>query len=202
MIRRDAPSADLIVQGNPQTYLVASWIVFAVVWFVAAFSTKRTTQRQSWASRWLDVAEGWLAWLFLFARRVQFAPLAWRFVPRADPIAWAGVALTVVGIGLAIVARFFLGSNWSAIVTIKQGHTLVRRGPYALVRHPIYSGLLVAILGTAVAIGEIRALIAASLIFALVVHKIILEEKFMTRQFGADYLEYRRKVKALIPFVW
>jgi len=193
---------DLIVHGNPQTYLVAAWIVFAAVWFVAAFSTKRTVQRQSAASRWLDIGEGWLAWLFLFAKRVHFAPLAWRFVPGADPIAWAGVALTVVGIGLAIVARFFLGSNWSAIVTIKQGHTLVRRGPYALVRHPIYSGLLVAILGTALAIGEVRALIAASLIFALVVHKMILEEKFMAQQFGADYLEYRRNVKALIPFVW
>ena len=190
------------MHNNPQTYLVAPWIVFVAVWFVAAFSTKRTAQRQSGASRWLDIGEGWLAWLFLLAKRVRFGPLAWRFVPGADPIAWTGVALTVVGIGLAIVARFFLGSNWSAMVTIKQGHTLVRRGPYALVRHPIYSGLLVAILGTALAIGEIRALIAASLVFAIVVHKIILEEKLMTQQFGADYLEYRRKVKALIPFVW
>ena len=99
------------------------------------------------------------------------------------------------------MARFFLGRNWSGIVTIKQGHTLVRKGPYRFVRHPIYTGLLLAIFGTALAIGEIRALIGAGLVFALFVHKISLEESFMTEQFGADYADYRRNVKALIPFV-
>lgn len=125
-----------------------------------------------------------------------------RFVPRSYGVAWLGVALTIAGIALAIVARLFLGGNWSGSVTIKQGHTLVRKGPYTIVRHPIYSGFLLAILGTGLAIGEIRALIAAILIFAILAHKINLEERFMMEQFGAEYGQYRRRVKALIPFVW
>jgi protein-S-isoprenylcysteine O-methyltransferase Ste14 len=199
---RDVSGSELlIVPGNPRTYIFAAWILFLGIWLVAAFVTKRTARRQSAASRWLDMGEAWLAWLFLFARRAQFGPLAWRFVPNSHVVAWIGAAATIVGIGLAVVARFFLGRNWSGIVTIKQGHTLVRKGPYRFVRHPIYTGLLLAIFGTALAIGEIRALIGAGLVFALFVHKISLEESFMTEQFGADYADYRRNVKALIPFV-
>ncbi len=123
-------------------------------------------------------------------------------MPNSPAVAWVGVALTLAGIALAIAARLFLGGNWSGTVTIKEGHTLVRKGPYTLMRHPIYSGFLLAIFGTALAIGEIRALIAASIVLAVLTHKINLEERFMMEQFGAEYAQYRRKVNALIPFVW
>jgi protein-S-isoprenylcysteine O-methyltransferase Ste14 len=78
----------------------------------------------------------------------------------------------------------------------------VLRGPYTLVRHPIYSGLLLGIFGTAMAIGVIRALIAAVIVFVILLHKIGLEEKFMVEQFGKSYVGYQRSVKGLIPFVW
>jgi protein-S-isoprenylcysteine O-methyltransferase len=95
-----------------------------------------------------------------------------------------------------------LGSNWSARPTIKQDHTLVRSGPYRLVRHPIYTGILLALLGTAIYMGEIRALIGT--VAALIAFKVksLLEETFMTEQFGAEYTKYKQQVKALIPFVW
>jgi len=190
------------MHGNPQQFIGTAWIVTAVVWLIGAFGTKPTAQRQPAGSPLLDLAEAWMAALLLFQSRLRFGFLMWRFVPGASLFAWIGAALTIAGLGLAITARLFLGRNWSGIVTIKEGHTLVRRGPYALVRHPIYSGILLAIVGTALAIGEIRALVGGSLVFLILAHKINLEERFMAEQFGENYAEYRREVRALIPFVW
>lgn len=190
------------MHANPQTFIGTAWIVTAIVWLFAAFATKPTERNQPARSRLLDIGEAWMAALLLFRDRLRFGLLAQRFVPIAHGLAWLGAALTVAGLIVAITARLFLGGNWSGTVTIKKGHTLVRRGPYALVRHPIYSGILLAILGTALAIGEIRALLGASLVLLILIHKINLEERFMTEQFGAGYADYRRQVKALIPFVW
>jgi len=190
------------MRNTPETYIVTAWIIALIVWAIGAFTTKRTVRRQSSASRWIDIGEGWLAGMLLFSSRTGFGPLDRRFVPRSSGAAWVGAGLTIAGVALAIAARFFLGRNWSGTVTIKEGHTLVRTGPYTLVRHPIYSGFLLAILGTALAMGEFRALLAAILVFLLLAHKIILEERFMMEQFGAEYAQYRRHVKALIPFVW
>jgi protein-S-isoprenylcysteine O-methyltransferase Ste14 len=87
-------------------------------------------------------------------------------------------------------------------VTVKAGHTLIRGGPYAVVRHPIYSGLSLAVLGTALAVGELRGLLAVGLVAFGFWHKSLLEERFMREEFGAEYERYCRDVKALIPFVW
>jgi protein-S-isoprenylcysteine O-methyltransferase Ste14 len=111
------------------------------------------------------------------------------------------LALTLAGAGFAIWARAYLGRNWSAIVTIKEDHRMVRSGPYALVRHPIYSGFLLALLGSALALGEVRGLVAVALAFLAWWFKSRLEEQFMEQRFGAEYAVYKRRVKALIPFV-
>jgi protein-S-isoprenylcysteine O-methyltransferase Ste14 len=128
-------------------------------------------------------------------------PLAWRLLPAWPAIAWTGLALTVIGCAFAIWARLSLGRNWSGTVTVKEGHQLMRRGPYAVVRHPIYSGGLLALLGTALVVGELRGLLGVALAFLGWGTKLRLEEAFMSEQFGAEYTRYRREVKALIPFV-
>jgi protein-S-isoprenylcysteine O-methyltransferase Ste14 len=131
-----------------------------------------------------------------------FPALASRIVPDAT---WAGalsVVLTAAGIAFAIWARFTLGRNWSGNVTVKEGHELLRRGPYALARHPIYSGALLAILGTSLAVGTVRAvLLVVPLVFVLR-FKMRNEEELMAGEFGEEYAEYRRRVKGLVPFVW
>ena len=109
--------------------------------------------------------------------------------------------MLAAGLGFAVWARRCLGRNWSGIVTVKQGHELIRSGPYALVRHPIYTGLLLAILGTASAIGEWRGLIAFVLITAGFVLKLRIEEDFISETFGEQYARYRAEVPALIPFI-
>jgi len=103
---------------------------------------------------------------------------------------------------VAIWSRFYIGRNWSATVTVKEGHELIRSGPYSVVRHPIYSGFLLALLGTAIYMGQVRGLVAVGL--AMIVWKIksLREESFMQSEFGEQYVQYRRHVKGLVPFIW
>ena len=169
-------------------YYVAAWIVFLLVWVAGALATKRTKRIQSGASRFrhsLIFALG--ALLLLFPRKVHVGVLHARFVPRTPAIAALGLALTVAGTAIAIWARVCLGRNWSGRVTIKEGHELVRSGPYRFVRHPIYAGMLLALAGLATGIGEVHALFGVVVMAAGFRVKSRLEEKFMREQFGEQY---------------
>jgi protein-S-isoprenylcysteine O-methyltransferase Ste14 len=124
-----------------------------------------------------------------------------RWLPQTLWSFWLGALLTLAGLLFAAWARVHIGSNWSGIVTIKQGHELITTGPYALVRHPIYTGLSAAFLGSAVALGESRGLLALVLVVGSFWMKLKFEERWMRRQFGRAYDEYAGRVRALIPFV-
>ncbi len=116
--------------------------------------------------------------------------------------AYTGFAITVAGLAFAVWARFYIGRNWDGLVALKEDHQLVRGGPYAIVRHPIYSGFMLATLGTAIADGEVAGLVSTAMIVIAWGYKARVEEAFMIEQFGAEYLQYRRDVKGLIPLVW
>ena len=128
-------------------------------------------------------------------------PLNDRFVPL---ILWPvrlGAALTFAGIAFAIWARMWIAGNWSSDVTLKRDHELIVDGPYRFVRHPIYTGILLALAGTALAVGEWRALLAVVLAGAAYWRKLRIEEAVMRRQFGEAYARYAERVPALIPFL-
>ena len=112
-----------------------------------------------------------------------------------------GAALTLAGVAFAIWARMTIAGNWSSDVTLKRDHELVVAGPYRWVRHPIYTGILLASLGTALAVGEWRGLIAVIFAGAAYWRKLGIEEAVMRRQFGEAYARYAGRVRALIPFV-
>ena len=112
-----------------------------------------------------------------------------------------GAALTFAGIAFAIWARVWMAGNWSSDVTLKRDHELIVDGPYRWVRHPIYTGILLALLGTALAVGEWRGLLAVVLAAAAFWRKLGIEEAVMRRQFGEAYSRYAKRVPALIPFV-
>ncbi|HLJ16073.1 MAG TPA: isoprenylcysteine carboxylmethyltransferase family protein [Bryobacteraceae bacterium] len=187
---------------NPFRYINAAWIVAGIVWVIGAATAKPTARRESYRSRVLYTCILVAAFLLLFRKGLPFPVLEERFVPATPAAAWVGLALTILGIVFAIWARFYLGGNWSGMVTVKENHQLVRSGPYAIVRHPIYTGFSLAVLGTALAVGEIRGLIALALVATGLRMKSRIEEAFMDEQFGSRYREYQREVKALIPFVW
>jgi protein-S-isoprenylcysteine O-methyltransferase Ste14 len=111
----------------------------------------------------------------------------------------AGLALTVAGLGLAVWARLALGGNWSGRITFKENHQLVLHGPYARVRHPIYSALLLMFLGSALAVGTLGALVGLPLLFVGVWLKLRQEDELMSRHFPHEYASYRSRVSALIP---
>ena len=189
------------MQADIQLYIERLWIVVGVVWLVGALVTKPTARTQGPGSRFGHLVLTAFAFALLFSSKFRVGPLAWRFLPNSAAIAWTGFGIAAVGCAFAIWARFLLGTNWSATVTLKQEHELVRRGPYAIVRHPIYSGGLVGLFGTAIAEGELRGLLGVALAFVAWRMKSQLEESFLKDQFGAEYLRYQQQVKALIPFV-
>jgi protein-S-isoprenylcysteine O-methyltransferase Ste14 len=106
-----------------------------------------------------------------------------------------------LGLGFAVWARVHLGQYWSMRALIKVNQKLIQTGPYMVVRHPIYTGILFGFVGTAIVIGEIRASLAVLFILAAFLIKILTEEKLLLEEFGSTYLRYKKEVKMLIPFV-
>ncbi len=179
----------------------AAWLTVGFYWLISALGSKRAVRRQSASSRRIHIVFATAAFILLMDDRIPWGALSGRFVTPSPFIAYLGLAITIMGCGLSLWARAFLGANWSATVVVKEDHDLIRRGPYAVIRHPIYSGFLLAMIGTALTVGEVRALIAIPLAFIGWYMKSRLEESFMIDQFGEQYLRYQREVKGLIPFV-
>lgn len=176
------------------------WLSWLGYWIVAARNVKATRRRETYASRLGQVALILLAAVLL----VRHQPLGWlnqRFLPETVAVYWIGLVMAITGLGFAVWARVHLGSNWSARVTVKENHELIRSGPYGVVRHPIYAGLLLAILGTAISFGEWRGLLAFTFLTVSLVLKLKIEERFMAETFPDQYPRYRAEVPMLIPFV-
>lgn len=177
------------------------WAAVLLVWVVGALFAKRTVQQQSDTSRGLHVALLLAGYSLLAFPGYERGWLAVHFVPNKLSFQFFGLAIATVGALIAIWARLTLGTNWSGRVTLKQDHKLIATGPYAFVRHPIYSGLLFAFAGTALVEGTLRCLAGLALVFVCYRLKIRKEEQLMMQTFPNDYPAYRRRVKALIPGV-
>jgi protein-S-isoprenylcysteine O-methyltransferase Ste14 len=178
------------------------WLLVGLYWLQAAFRAKRVARRESWQTRALALVPLTAAFTLLFSPATRVGFLGVRLLPESSVFGWVGLVLTLAGCAFAVWARSWLGANWSATVTVKQNHELVRSGPYAIVRHPIYAGFQLGILGTVLAQGEVRSFIAFALAFIGWWTKTHIEERFMVEAFGPAYISYRRQVKQLIPFVF
>jgi protein-S-isoprenylcysteine O-methyltransferase Ste14 len=178
------------------------WIILVTVWVIGAFMTRQTVRQQTSNSRLWQMGIVLLGMWLLFGQRTGFAWLAQPAFPMTTAVAIAGLATTLAGVAFAIWARVTLGANWSGVITVKEGHTLVRRGPYRIVRHPIYTGLLVAVAGTALTYGLIRGILALPIVAFGLWLKTLTEERFMVQQFGEQYLCYKHEVRALVPFLF
>jgi protein-S-isoprenylcysteine O-methyltransferase Ste14 len=142
-----------------------------------------------------------LAFLLVFSQRFASGPLGRAFMPASELGSQVGLAMTFIGLAFAAWARFQLGGNWSSDVTVKENHTLILKGPYAIVRHPIYTGFILGMLGMALIINEVRGLLGVIVLFVAFLLKSRNEESFMRQTFG-EYPQYQRRVKALIPFIY
>jgi protein-S-isoprenylcysteine O-methyltransferase Ste14 len=179
----------------------ACWIVFVTVWLLAAVSTKRAIYRESQAQRlryWVLFVIA--CFLLIYGCGLPY-PLNVDFVPRATPIAYSAALFCIAGLAFALWARATLGGNWSGVVTLKEGHELVQRGPYRFVRHPIYTGVLIMSFATALVQSRLAGFVGVLLMFASFWIKLDIEERLMLQQFPQRYAAYRQRVKRIIPFV-
>ncbi|MBX6358569.1 methyltransferase family protein [Pseudacidobacterium ailaaui] len=178
------------------------WILLCAVWLLTSLGTKRTVQRQSSMSRFWQLSILALGCFLVFFHGPTRAWLDVHLFPVTPRMAMAGFLLAAIGVGFSIWARLVLGGNWSGVATIKEGHTLVRKGPYSIVRHPIYTGLLLAILGCALQRGLLRGLLGVILVGFGFWLKVTMEEWLMVQRFGEEYIRYRQQVRALVPFLF
>ncbi|HTR82418.1 MAG TPA: isoprenylcysteine carboxylmethyltransferase family protein [Bacteroidota bacterium] len=179
----------------------AMWFAYLIYWWAKSKNVKTTELIESAFSRRIRFMLIVCAAALLAFPRIPLSFLDMHFIPLGVVRFWIGCALTVSGLLFSIWARNHLGQNWSQAVTIKKDHELVTGGPYALVRHPIYTGLLLAFIGSALALGTLRGVLAVALIFVILWNKLRLEEKWMRAQFGKSYESYAQRVAALVPFV-
>jgi protein-S-isoprenylcysteine O-methyltransferase Ste14 len=180
--------------------LTGLWVAWALYWLIAAANTKTTEQREPLSSRIPYVTALVSGGVLLASHRLPWPWINQRLWPRSLALYWTGVALVAAGIAFAVWARVHLGRNWSGSVTLKQGHELIRSGPYGVVRHPIYTGLLLSVLGTALTSGTVRAALGLIIITAALLVKLRMEERLMRATFPIEYERYRASVPALVPF--
>ncbi len=178
------------------------FILLGAVWLFGLLTTKPDARIQSSGSRLLELSLSLLAFCLVFTHYFQSGWRARSFVPNSDLAGATGLLLVLLGVAFSIWARLVLGGNWSSAVTVKQGHTFICRGPYTIVRHPIYTGLLLALSAAAIIVGEVRGLLGVGVLALSYWLKLRIEERFMLEQFGTDYRRYQERVKALIPYVF
>jgi protein-S-isoprenylcysteine O-methyltransferase Ste14 len=187
-----------------QIILTIPWCIFFVVWVVSAFFTRATVKRESAAARASYGFPLAFGCLLLFSHAFKYV------APWLEQVLWdfgdagriIGLILSFDGVAFTFWARATLGNLWSGNITLKEGHHLVTRGPYALARHPIYTGMSLAFIGTAFAFGTTRAVLGAAIAIGSFIYKLGREERLMADNFGEEHARYRAKVKRLIPFVW
>src|ERR1044071_5724663 len=170
--------------------ITTCWIIFLVVWLIAAFRTKRTVEKQSLFSALAHRIPVGLGWWMLISLRMP-PPLHWQVLHRLAPLAFLAAAICVYGLFFTLWARRTLAGNWSSDVTFKRDHELIRTGPYRLVRHPIYTGLLVMCLGTVILIGQFRGAVSLALVSIGFWIKLSQEERLLVRHFPDTYPAYQ-----------
>jgi protein-S-isoprenylcysteine O-methyltransferase Ste14 len=173
------------------------WLLWLVYWLIEARNTAPTQKSESLLTGVLYRGATIIAILLIFGLKRPWA----RLWPVSVSLLCIAVMLMICGFSFAIWARRHLGRYWSARVTLKEGHQLIESGPYDLVRHPIYSGLLLSMAATVMTIGTLQSVCGYALLVGALIFKLAAEERLLAANLGQAYQDYRKRVKALIPGV-
>ena len=174
--------------------ITVGWVAFWGYWLVSAANIK--TAQTGW-NRFIGVRVGMIVLVVILVRFAGFSP---RKATENLALAWCGLAVWLLGLALAVWARLYIGRNWGMPMSRKDDPDLVTSGPYHLIRHPIYTGIILGLIGTALAV-SLFGLIVAAVLAAYFVYSALNEERYMTGLFPDAYPEYKRHSKMLIPFV-
>jgi len=183
--------------------LAATWLIVIFYWLWNAFRAKRKSVSESVGKRLL------LYWLPPAVAGFLLGPGEWfghtwlheNFVPHTDTVGIIGLSVCVAGAVIACWSRFLLGRNWAISVQLKQEHELIVAGPYAYVRHPIYTGLLMMFAGNAIIVGDYRGILAVMIVFVSFWYKLRKEEIWLGNLFGEKYNNYKKNTHALFPWI-
>jgi protein-S-isoprenylcysteine O-methyltransferase Ste14 len=185
---------------HPGIVIICIWVGWAISWLLASGWSNRTESRPPLGPevRYRLVMGMGVVIMFVPAHGYEGPLRLWHV---GWTVAWGCTALVGIGVAIAWWARLHLGRLWSARITRKADHKVVDTGPYALVRHPIYSGLLLSLLATTVVKGTVLGVAAFVMILLGMWLKARLEERWLLEELGADeYGNYRRRVPMLLPF--
>ena len=191
-----------------QLGMVACWIIFVLYWFISAQSVKSIQKTRGWlGGNWYAIVYV-IGYLFIanskFLGRIGIPTktLALPLIAQTIFVSMLVLILLIAGLVIAIAARSTLAGNWSNAVALKENHELITTGPYEYVRHPIYTGMLMMFLGTALLYGTVGAAIGYLIILVGILLKLKEEEALMMEHFAHEYASYKKRTKMLIPFLW
>jgi protein-S-isoprenylcysteine O-methyltransferase Ste14 len=176
------------------------WLLVGLYWLIAAQFTLKTRWIEG-VARLQHTVPTTLGLVMLF-QQGGIPQLDWGPLYSFPPLAWAGMALTALALGLGVWARLHIGKYWSGTVTLKREHKIIDTGPYRFVRHPIYAALLAAALGTGFAAETRSAFAGVVILVAAYILKLKREEKMMLGEFGQDYADYMKRTAALLPKIY
>lgn len=191
------------------TSILFIWIIFVLFWY-GAILYEIVTKKFRFSAKGAPVISRFAPNILLYIALLllltnygqQYYPFGIYFVPDTVIVADIGLAIGLIGILFAIWARAYLGGNWGGTPVIKKGQTLTKTGPYAIVRNPIYLGITIGVVGSAIIGGTVIGLVAIACIVIFSYFRIRVEEDLLRENFGKEYEEYSRQVKAFIPWVW
>lgn len=192
------------------TYIAySSWLILILVWLPGYFVNKHTIKRPNRVSRLVAYVLIIIGWALFFSHTQcslhgfgECTLAGIRVTPRTALFGAVGLALDLVSIAFAIWARIMLGGNWANMIALKENHKLIQGGPYAIVRHPIYTGFIFGMLGTALTIGLLTSYLGVLLNLGGVLIRIHDEEALMAHEFGQVHTAWRTRTKKFIPFIW
>ena len=175
--------------------IFAGWVAFWLYWLAASIGVK------SGQTRWTRFAGVRVGVILVILLLLRVKALKGHEAISGPWLQGIGLAVFLLGLALAIWARVYLGRNWGMPMSQKADPELVTTGPYRSIRHPIYSGIILAMIGTTIAV-SLYWLVAVVLVGAYFVYSAIAEERFMAGRFPDSYPEYKRSTKMLIPFIF
>ena len=184
---------------DPMTLVTEAWIVLMLYWAFSALRVKQMKYIAPASVRFVQLIFLVPGCILLFKERSRVGMLHMQVLPSAPAIIWIGVGIAWLGIAFAIWARYVLGGNWSSAVAIREGHELIRSGPYRVIRHPIYTGIIIGGWGTAVVAGQLGAFIGVILITLGFAYKGNQEELRLHATFGDAWLAHRRRTGMFLP---